>query len=83
MKKSIKYQLRTLTEEQYKEAPEEVRKIYLHVQKNVPMDEKEKYSILKAYPTYFTPKVVRTFGQNIQRMYGQKKVTPLKPSTNE
>ena len=82
MKKSIKYQLKTLNEKQYSEAPEEVRKIYLHVQKNVPISQKEKRRILEENPKYFTKKVVRSFGQNIKRMYSQKNAKPLNPSTN-
>jgi len=69
MKKTFKYQLKTLTKKEYGEAPEDVRKIYLHVQKSTPISEIEKRRILKAHSYYFTKKVERTFGQNIKTMY--------------
>lgn len=77
MKNKISYSLRKLSEKEYQEAPEEVRKVYIHVLKKVPIDPREKARILAAYPAYFTRKKPVSFSQRVRNMHAKrsKKIT--------
>ncbi|MBD3627628.1 hypothetical protein [Cyclobacterium sp.] len=72
MKDKISYSLKKLSEKEYKDAPEEVRKVYIHVTKKIPMDEKEKARILRSHPGYFTQKKAQTFAQRVGKMEAKK-----------
>lgn len=69
MKNKRSYNLRKLTEDEYNNAPEEVRKVYIHVLKKVFMNTREKARILEAYPEYFTPAPPVTFAQRMQKIH--------------
>lgn len=72
MKNKISYSLRKLSEKEYQDAPEEVRKVYIHVLKKVPMDPREKARILAAYPAYFTRKKPVSFSQRVRNIESKK-----------
>ncbi|MDN3689083.1 hypothetical protein, partial [Cyclobacterium jeungdonense] len=72
MKNKISYTLRKLSEKEYKDAPEEVRKVYIHVTEKIPMDGREKARILRSHPEYFTRKKPLTFAQKVRHIHNRQ-----------
>lgn len=72
MKDKISYTLKKLSEKEYENAPEEVRKVYIHVTKKIPMDDREKARILRSHPEYFTRKKALTFAQKVRHIHNRQ-----------
>lgn len=68
-KKRISYNLlSSLTEEEYNAMPEEVRKVYVSVAKNIPMFDSEKLRIIQKYPECFTKVESKSYGDKVKRL---------------
>jgi predicted alternative tryptophan synthase beta-subunit len=72
-KKRISYNLlSSLTEEEYNAMPEEVRKVYVSVAKNIPMFDSEKLRIIQKYPECFTKVETKSYGDKVKRLMNLK-----------
>jgi hypothetical protein len=72
MKKNTSYHLKHLTEQEYAEAPEDVRRVYISTAKNIPIPGKEKLDIIKQYPGYFEEVSHNSFSQKLKRAINLK-----------
>jgi hypothetical protein len=59
-------------QEAYAKLPEDVRKVYISVLQNIPMDHTEMREIVKANPDYFHTVQAKSFGQLFKRMQNVK-----------
>lgn len=72
MKTKSTYLLKNITEQEYKDAPEDVRKAYISVAKDIPLSPEEKQNILCTYPEYFIKKPEGSFGNKLKRVLNLK-----------
>ena len=74
-KYTLSFDIKPLNEEQYTEAPEAVRRVYISVLENIPLKNEELKSTIKTYPDYFTlkeRKVKKSFGEKVKRLLSLK-----------
>ncbi len=85
---TLNFQIKPLTEQEYRDAPEAVRRVYIHVLEKIPMKLDEIKAIIKAHPEYFTLKSAekpKTHSQKLKRFFTlredlrskQKKMIPV------
>lgn len=72
---NLNFEIKPLNEQQYSEAPEAVRRVYISVLENIPLSTQELKTTIKAYPDYFRLKSTekpKTFGQKVKRLFNLK-----------
>lgn len=72
---TLNFQIKPLTEQEYCDAPEAVRRVYIHVLEKIPMDLKQIKATIKAHPEYFTLKSAekpKTHSQKLKRFFTLK-----------
>lgn len=72
---TLNFQIKPLTEQEYRDAPEAVRRVYIHVLENIPMKLDEIKATIKAHPEYFTLKSAekpKTHSQKLKRFFTLK-----------
>lgn len=72
MKTKSTYLLKDITEQEYKDAPEDVRKAYISVAEGIPLSPEEKQNILCTYPEYFIKNAEKSFGTKVKRLLNLK-----------
>lgn len=70
----VEVELKPLTEEEYSQAPEAVRKVYIAALEYIPIDPEEKRQTILAHPEYFTLKkqAKKSFGEKFKRLSNLK-----------
>ena len=72
---TLNFQIKPLTEQEYRDAPEAVRRVYIHVLEKIPMKLDDIKAAIKAHPQYFTLKSAekpKTFSQKLKRFFTLK-----------
>jgi hypothetical protein len=69
----VEVEMKPLTEKEYSQAPEAVRKVYISALQNIPMDLEEKRQTILAHPDYFILKTgKKSFGEKFKRLSNLK-----------
>jgi hypothetical protein len=72
---TLNFEIKPLNEQEYSQAPEDVRRVYISVLENIPLSTDELKGTIKAHPEYFKLKSQekpKSFSQKVKRLFTLK-----------